>query len=386
LSIFSLVVFATAYSLSSGGACLPQSQTTTPRQEAVGPEWRVDLHTIIGNPTVGQVHGREREYVGSPKRSLWFLDNTTLVATVVTREEEKVPLLPPHGRSDATLPLRLQAVFLDASTGKITATRNWPSESRYAGVVAVHEGKFITQTGSELSLYDADLGTLKRLSLPFLPEYNWQALQSPTGKNVLFLSTNLKAGTWLWVETDTLQTMRSWEEPRSGWVAIADEKIAMATCEWVFDCEPTVESRGLSTTWETIAPSHGHPHPLFVNNDTLFLSGNPMRLLHFNGKGSPTEDILPGGGAVAIPSVGGHRFVVPVWATKGAVGALDVGGHSVLKNIVLYDAPFNAPSFTLHRKGPVIRDLTLFAPSPDGLQLAILNGNFIEVLRLPPIH
>jgi hypothetical protein len=58
----------------------------------------------------------------------------------------------------------------------------------------------------------------------------------------------------------------------------------------------------------------------------------------------------------------------------------------VLKKILLYDGSSHGRSYTLDVKGPLIKDLTLFAVSPDGLRLAILNDDYVEVLRLPPLQ
>jgi hypothetical protein len=383
LSIYSVALFAIAYFFSSGSAWMDQRDAAVSLREILAPKWRVDLRPSLGSAPVGQVHGRGREYIGVPKSSLWFIDNNTVVATLVTRDGETNPLLSHHEGSDKALPLRLRAIFLDSASGKVTTTPNWPSESRYAGIVAVHDGKFVAQGGSKLTLYNSDLTVLRELRLPSLTEYDWKANPSPTGKNILFLSSNLKAGSWLWVETDTLQIVRSWEEPRSGWVAIADDKIAMATCEWVYDCEPKVQVRGISTAWETIVLSHRHPHPQFVNNDMLLLSGNPMRLIRIDGRAMSEEDIPEG--SYAASSTGGQRFIVPVWAVKGTVAALDIGGHSVLKRILVCDVSSHGCSHVIELEGPKIRDLTQLALSPDGLQLAILNDDAVEIFQLPPL-
>ena len=49
--------------------------------------------------------------------------------------------------------MRLRAIFLDADTGKIAAALAWPTESRIAGIVTTYEGKFVAQTGNDLTLY-----------------------------------------------------------------------------------------------------------------------------------------------------------------------------------------------------------------------------------------
>lgn len=379
----SAVLFAVACSLISGSAAAP---VITPKHETVTPKWRTNLRSVIGSAPLGQVFGRTREYKALPRTSLWFTDNNTIVATLVTREGK--PSLSSRDGSDTTLPLRLRPVFLDATTGKVMATPDWPSDSRNAGIIAVHDGRFVTEVGNELTLYASDLKPLKKSKLPSLPEGDWIAHPSPTGKNILFLPPGHRAGSWLWLETDTLQILHSWEDTQNGDVTVADDKIAMITCTWSHDCEPHIQVRGIATDWKTIAPGYRQSYPQFVNEDMLLLSGNPIRLIQADGKVVFVED-TPFEGCWwgrAFPSAGGQRFVVPACAVKGAVAALDIGGHAVLKKILLYDGPSHGRSYTLDVKGPPIRDLTLFAVSPDGLQLAILNDDSVEVLRLPPLE
>jgi hypothetical protein len=62
-----------------------------------------------------------------------------------------------------------------------------------------------------------------------------------------------------------------------------------------------------------------------------------------------------------------------------------LGGTDVLKKILIYDAPFTGLSYVLDLKGPKISDLASIALSPDGRRLAILKGESIEVVELPPL-
>lgn len=220
LSIFSAALFAVACFLSSASGAAAQ------HNEPVTAKWRVDLRSAIGNAfPLGTVLGHGREYQHAPRTSLCFTDNNTIVATFVILEGEGNPKVSRRDASDESLPLRLRAVFLDAATGKVTANTDWPSQSRYAAIVATHDGKFVAQTGDELTLYSSGLGVLKKLKLPTQQKYDWQAHPSATGKNILFLSTKfhflsteLRAGSWLWVETDNLQILHSWEDTQSGYV------------------------------------------------------------------------------------------------------------------------------------------------------------------------
>lgn len=389
MSISSTALFAIACFLSSAtGAAVAQ------HNEPVTAKWRVDIRPAIGGTPLPVVWGRVQEFKGPPKTSLWFTDNNTLIATFVTREGKGNPKVSRRDASDETLPLRLRAVFLDAATGRITDTTDWPSQSRDAAIVATHDGKLVAQTGDELTLYSSSLGVLKKLKLPTQEKYDWRAHPSATGKHILFLSTKfafssaeLKTGSWLWVETDSLQILQSWEDTQTGDVSISDGKIAMVACEWVFSCEPKVEIKSLSTGWATIAGSDRRLVPHFVGEEMLFLTGNATSMIRTDGKvvfaeDGPSQVCF---GASAFVSTDGQRLVLPTCRLKGQVAAFDIGGHGVLKTILVYDVPSHAKSHTLEVKGPKIKDEIQFAISPDGSKLAVLNSETVQVFQLPPL-
>jgi hypothetical protein len=278
LSIFSAVLFAIACFLTSGSASLPEQGPHVPKHGATVPQWPVDLRSTVGGVPLGVVVGRGHEIQLSPQISLWFLDNNTVVATFVVREGEGKPQLSLPDGLDKASPIRLRAIFLDAATGKITAAPDWPSESRYAGIVAVHDGQFVTQRGTDLTLYSSDLRELKRLKLPQVEEIGWAADSSLTGRSIVFVPAGATKTVvpWIWIDTDTLQIAHSWQDVHSGWLSITDEKIARVACGWVYNCEPRIDVRGIATDWKTVASvDRGNkPRPQFVNNDMLFLSGN----------------------------------------------------------------------------------------------------------------
>jgi hypothetical protein len=119
-----------------------------------------------------------------------------------------------------------------------------------------------------------------------------------------------------------------------------------------------------------------------MDEDTLFLSGHPWKLLQTNGKVILTEN-SPFEGDMAISSAGGQRFVIPFFKSKGGVAALDIGAHGELKTISIYDAPFHERSYRLEVKGLKIKEQAQLALSPDGSKLAILYDESAYVFQLP---
>jgi hypothetical protein len=393
LLISSVVLFLLAHLIPSpigSTADLAANQTITAR-------WTSDLRPAIGGDPLGLVPGRKREWQAKPRTSLWFLDDGTIIATYVTKEEGH-PVLSGRSGSDPNQPLRLRAIFLDADTGKVTSTQVWPSESRYAGIVATNEGTFVTQRGTTLTLYSSDAKELGKLSLPPLPEDvgGWRAHPSPTGNSILFSTGDLMATSakpWIWVDGKDLRIARSWKEVQSGPMEISDSAIAMTACYyWQYHCGPVVAIRGLATEWKTIAAVEKQFQwggVRFVNDDTLFLSGTPWKLLQSDGKVILSED-APFEGGTAVVSAGGKRFVVPFFKSKGGFAALDIGAHGELNTISVYDAPFRERSYLLAVKGPKIKSasdksVAQLALSPDGSKLAILYEESVYLFQLPPL-
>lgn len=281
MALFLLVLF-----LNSASAALGK-----PKPDSVSPTWSADLHAAVGSLPLALVVGRGRETTLQPKTSLLFLGNNTIVATFVTQEGK--PTLSGRDNSDPNQPLRLRGIFLEADTAKIISTEVWPSSSRFAGVVAGNDQGFVTQRGTELTLYSPSAKELKNLSLPALPEelWGWHAHPSLTGRSILFATSDLTPTTspreWIWLDTTSLRITRSWEELQSGWIGISDAAMAMTACTiWFYHCEPSVEIRGITTEWKTIAPleKRSQQFPQFVNKDVLFVSGEPWKLLQTDGK------------------------------------------------------------------------------------------------------
>jgi len=375
----------------------------------VAPAWRTDVHAAIGGAPLGSVWGGRQEYKGRPITSLWFTDNNTIVASFVTRDSSARPQVSRRDNLDSALALRLRAIFLDTNTGRVTAATNWPTESRRSLIVAAHDGRIVAQRGNELTLYDSDRNPLRTAKLPSPQGGNWYSHSSPTGKNILFYSRESEKSPLIWVESDTLKILGSWEDASSGFISISDKEVATATCllgrrlairngvttpppSAQDDCEPTIMVREISTDWRSIAPSEPKSYLQFVNENTLFVSGiTKRRLVRTDGQvlfAESNEHRLGWGfgcwGTRVLVSSAGQRFVIPGCEAKGAVASLDIGGHSVLKRIILYDMRSEVRSCTLDIKGPKIQDEMQFAVSPDGSKLAILNKGFVEVFQLPP--
>jgi hypothetical protein len=83
----------------------------------------------------------------------------------------------------------------------------------------------------------------------------------------------------------------------------------------------------------------------------------------------------------------GNRFVILEGEMKGSHPALDIGGQSVLKGVLVYDPPFHVPSYTLTIRDSKVTNASA-ALSPDGRHLAVLGYRepLLEVFELPPAN
>jgi hypothetical protein len=389
LAVLSLLSF-----LSSGFIAQHRIAAGESQPAPAAPEWRTDLGAAVGGRPLRYKYWAPGEVEGGAPTSLWFTTENTVVATFVIGTKGKGAVL---SRPDepSTEPFRLRAIFLNATTGKITAGAEWPSESRNSLAVAVRNGDLVIQAGRRISLYrpgSRDAGGL--VELPATGVDDWYAHASPTGENIFFIASNLatkSAVPWAWVKTRPLRVVRSWNEVQSGWVGISDSAVAMTECVWFQACKPEIEVRSFSGGWKTIAAAsrEDEPQPRFAREGVLLLARRTMRVL----RATDGEVIFSGGGPLKggwwgtpIISAGGAHFVCLGWRQEGAHPALDIDGHSVLRRLLVYDLPPLDHAQVLVVKGPKIEDVydpRDVALSPDGSRLAILSKHVVYMFDLP---
>jgi hypothetical protein len=285
---------------------LGSGAATSPERGKATPKWRADLGSVLG------------AHQPSPYNSIWFTDNNTIVATWVVRtaahELAKRDGNPAHEQESFSL--RIRPVLLEAATGRVIAAPDWPAGIGNASVIAAHEGKFVVQTSGELTRYGPGLKPLQKLKLP--AKSDWAGYPSESGRHVLFVPRVRGRGTWLWLDTDTLQIVRSWEDLQMRDISVADGRIARVTSA------SNVEVGDIGGEWKTIARGQRQFYVKFVGEDLLYVPGNPNRLLRPDGQMVFKSDApyVRCAWGIAHPSADGRRFVVPECAIKGAIRTL----------------------------------------------------------------
>ena len=372
------------------------------RGAVVAPVYRIDLRSVVSEPYMIESWSGAEGRSGTPIRSLDFLDDARLAVTVV-KQATGMPGLATRDEPNTNSAFRLNVVLIGASSGRILDTPDWPSNSRYAGIIAVSDNGFVTERGEELTLYSLDLSPVKRLSLPPLPagkftEY-WSPHPSWSGKRVLLYAGPVWTKIhWLWVDAENLRLLESWEDVLTSPVTVSDHAFAMKTGGQTFGGTQTTIAIGEpGGNWKSVPSTEGAIYPQFVGPDLLYFSRflganaslqNGIFLMRTDsGEVHQLGPPKKGWGlARAITCRTGRRFVIPLVEVKGSYRAFDIGGYDVLRGFLVFDPPFRAPSFTLLVKDSRIKNPEMPALSPDGRHLAIFAypDPIVEVYELPP--
>lgn len=362
---------------------------------------------------------------------LGFVSNDFVMATSLTPESEA-----------PASPRRARVVLLDAATGRVLGAQEWSVFFAEIALHPVRDGKFVIRTAHKLILYSEKFEEIAEVSLPRRnqeEDWNWKVYVTPTRKSVViehWLDQDLEVQ---WMDTDSLKPKRSWlapeglfrltplgdprrgraSIPRADWtilpvgtkrlqssnyyadrrdgsrelrdvtldrsLAFSDTALAATvTDRATHECKVSVLTA--EESWRLIfhSPRCGQ-EAQFVNDDTLYLSAeDEMLVLRTDGRILSRQQLGRKEFSLAArPSTNGLRFAVPVDTLKGGSEMLDISPHDVLKRIMIYDIPTRRWVFALDGKLIDFERLAGFAISPDGLRVALLRENAVEVYRLP---
>jgi hypothetical protein len=332
-----------------------------------------------------------------------FLDHERLAVTVVTRERGS-PQLPTRGEMSAASPYRLTAILIETASGNIIGTPDWPSNSRFARVVATNDKGTVIERGDELTLLAPDLSPLKRMALPPLPadqyghELFWEVHASSSGKRaVLVGGLPWTKRHWLWVDTENLEVLESWEDDATGPLDASDDQLVLEpSSQRLGDAPLPLEAKSPGGGWRPIATTVDALNPRFVGPDLLYFGRYARHdptvnsgVFLMQADNAETSQLRSPharwGFGHATTTRTGRRFVILLGETKGFHPALDIGGHGVLRGFMVFDPPFKAPSYTLEVHGSRVWNPSA-ALSPDGRHIAVLGypKPLVEMFELPP--
>jgi len=383
--------------------CSVISAATESQNREVVPAYRVDLRSVLQADALPQLGTRETPWV--PIITLHFLDNQRLAATFVI-PAKTAPKLAERGQEDSASPFRVRTAVLDVSTRKVLATPEWPSSSRAAGIISADDRGFVIQTGGKLTRFSPGLAAVEQMNLPACAPDNgkasgdWSPNSSWTGRRVLLISGSFwSRSCWLWIDTEGLQVLASWQDVRSGAIAVSDDRLVLQPFSRQFGDPPLPLRIAMpGGDWNAIPSTLNASKPQFVGQNLLYfqvllatksaVSPGVYLMQTDNERASRLETPREGWalGRAAVSRTGA-RFLIPLTELKGSHPALDISGHSVLRGLLVYDAPFHASPYTL-----IVRDSKVRNPSavlsPDGRHLAILGypEPLLEIFELPPTN
>jgi hypothetical protein len=370
----------------------------------ISPAHRIDLKSVLKADAVPQLGAREAPWV--PIITLHFLDNERLAATFVIPAKKTAPKLATRAQEDGSSPFRVRTAVINASTGRVLATPEWPSNSRAAGIISADDRGFVTQTGGKLTLVSPELKAVKQMNLPTCAVDNgkasggdWSPSASWSGRRALLISGPVwSKSCWLWIDTERLQVLASWQDERTGAVAVSDDRLVLQPFGRHFGDPPLPLKVAMPAgDWKAIPETLNASTPQFVGPDLVYFHRpqaidhpDPAEALLIRTDGSvlfrletTPKGWVPGRAAVSRTGI---RFVILQGQMKGGVQGLDIAGHSILKEFLVYDSLSQVSSYTIQVRESKAKNGSA-SPSPDGRHLAVLGypEPTLEIFELPPL-
>jgi len=398
--------------------------------------WRVDL-VPLGYPP-------DKDHYLQWRRGLDefdtvdFVSENTVVATFVT--EEAVPV---ERRDDADRPrpYRLHAVFLDASTGKVMKTLDWPTDDPNTGIFPRYDGSFLFFSTERIVLYSADWKPVKELPLRQLSaphSFLSGIAESPSGKvllirfhqNRLIGCIRLFTGTldgsedechipemFTVSDSETAMINRMFEKPEGTHFG----ELVVSLPSPIPGSQLCIGARPCASADTKAPPSHGPPGasiyapggpvrqlcvdcqmPQFINNDLLVhYNWVGFGVMDHNGEEkfevvTPIQiqfenEIDPMGRPIR-PSANGQRFAVALnFTPPHPTGVLLTGflpgdlPSAYPSRVDVYDVEKQARIYMLKNRKNQFKQIWGLGLSPSGEKLVIDSGGVIQVYALPPV-
>jgi len=367
---------------------------------ANGPLWMLDVRALGY-----EAYPAARELRGGPPSAgpICFPTERQVVVTFVTQQAPGP--LPRRGQPDDSLPFRLHALFINAKTGHVDATREWPTASNLARVVPALGGRFVVITPDRLMLYSPDLELLKGLDLPISREASrdaWEFLSSQGGRYLLLqfeprtlekeeADSSLRGVQLELVDVENLEVIQKWRPKRWDFLtSLSDDRLALKMGGKIG--RPEGPFHWLCSPAEPYCRGGR-----FLDDHTIFsdfleyatISEKRMYFVSISGELLFSERCPKGDLFREAFSADGRRLALQVFKAKGGISALDIAPHYALMRVMVYDIPSRRWVYTLDAKKQRIkmdpdrfsRELAL---SPDGSLLGLITQDgMLELYPLP---
>lgn len=391
--------------------------------------WRVDLRSL-GYPSDSsqlQLRRRPEEF-----NTVDFVSENEIVASFLTQESTG---LQRRNDPNRVRPYTLHALFLEAATGKLLKSLDWPLDNPVSGIFSRYDRSFLFLSTQRIILYSPDWTVVKEL--PFSQLLNGEAYfagiaESPSGKVLVVRFHQNNSTRCIRVLTENLQSSESpCEIPEI--FTVSDNEMAMypgasdkpeivpvtGPVQTAVHTPTGLQSEVAGDARKILISASGTPArilcdsflvrgcsiPQFVNNENLVVyDGFSLSLVNHNGidPGSKVAfanrlpwfqefGVIDPYGRPVRPSASGQRFAV-IFNTSpkdrgAAVERFTIPGEIPGKfpnQVAVYDISQNAWTYQLKNKKSDFKQIWSAALSPSGNKLAIDSGGVIQVYALPP--
>jgi hypothetical protein len=391
--------------------------------------WRVDLHSL-GYPSDSsqlQLRRRPEEF-----NTVDFVSENEVVATFLTQEPTGLQRRDDPNRAR---PYLLHALFLDAATGKLLKSLEWPLDNPVAGIFPRYDGSFLFLSTQRLILYSPNWTVVKEL--PFSQLLNGEAYfaglaESPSGKVLVIRFHQNNSTHCIRVLTENLDASETpCEIPEI--FTVSDNEMAMypgasdkpeivpvtGPVQTAVQTPTGLHSEVAGPPREILIGAPGAPArtlcdtilvrgcsiPQFVNNENLVVyEGISLSLLNHNGIDPASKvafanrlpwfqefGVIDPYGRPVRPSASGQRFAV-IFNTSPKDRGVEVERFSIPgeipgkfpNQVAVYDIPQNAWTYQLKNKKSEFKQIWSAALSPNGTKLAVDSGGTIQIYAVPP--
>jgi len=287
-------------------------------------------------------------------------------------------------------PAHLHVFALDTRTGQKQGLREWSTPSYPVSFLGVHDGRFLTCTGSLLRLFSPSFDVIRELHLP-----DDRACESISPSRQLLLLSFRSGQRYqrTLLDVGTFAAVAEWTEE--------DLTYGISSHWLVGRCGKPLEVciRRIDQSWHAFQPpgidkrfrGYWRKSTFFVNDETLVIeAGHEMAVATVDGA-LLFRVVLPKNRSFGGDqgSSGGERFAVIVNRQRGLTSpGLDMYAFPSNDRVVVYSIPDRRAIYAVKVKGtspwapwePHVNQLAL---SPDGTLLAVVSDEILKVYRLP---
>jgi hypothetical protein len=347
------------------------------------PNWQFDLRTVGYTGFSAKGEQWDLHFKIDP---VSFTSDNLVVVTFLTRiytDELRRRAAPNES------PFMLNAVFLDAATGQVRSTKQWPIRRPRAGIISSSDGRFLVVSWDRMSVYSTDFKLLHEFTVPLTFDgaaiNAWEFYPSPSGRSFVLELDQDKIAQYEWFTLD-LAPVLHWADLFYRVRAISDTDLAT-----VVGNPPPLSNEvyigHLRDPLRLLCRSCGIPQ--FLDNETIaLLQAHEIKLLRTDGTflsaiALKNDEWMAGRYYPLRPAATSTRFAFAVWAHKGGSAFFDTSSHSVPEKVLVVDTLKQDAICAINASKQHIASLEGLGLSSDGSLVATLSDGIVRVWRIP---